>query len=61
MICLVYDVSNKDSFGHLKFWYDKCKDVFANNKKTMGRWERDIYKPILKIRDLCFVKLKSNF
>ncbi len=36
MICIVFDITNKDSFGHSKFWYDKVKEVFQDNKKIIG-------------------------
>ena len=37
MICLVYDITNKESFGHTKFWYEKVKEIFLNNKKVIGK------------------------
>ncbi len=37
MVCIVYDVSNKDSFGHCKFWYDKVLEAFPNDKKVIGK------------------------
>ena len=37
MICLVYDITNKESFGHTKFWYEKVREIFLNNKKIIGR------------------------
>ena len=36
MVCLVYDVNNKDTFGHLKFWYDNVKQVFMHDKHIIG-------------------------
>lgn len=36
MIVLVYDVSNKDSFGHIKFWYEKAKESFLYDKEIIG-------------------------
>jgi Ras-related protein Rab-1A len=36
MICIVFDITNKDSFGHSKFWLDKVKEVFQDNKKVIG-------------------------
>ena len=38
MICIVFDITNKDSFGHSKFWYDKVKDIFQDNKKIIGKF-----------------------
>jgi GTPase SAR1 family protein len=32
MICIVFDITNKDSFGHTKFWYDRVKEVFGDNE-----------------------------
>jgi hypothetical protein len=37
MICLVFDITNKESFGHTKFWYEKVNEILkANNKKIIG-------------------------
>ena len=36
MICLVYDVNNKESYGHVRFWYDKVKDAFPPEKSIIG-------------------------
>lgn len=36
MVVLVYDVSNKDSFGHIKFWYEKAKEAFLYDKEVIG-------------------------
>ena len=36
MVCIVYDVNNKESFGHCKFWYEKVKEVFLHDKKVIG-------------------------
>jgi len=38
MVCLVFDLSNKDSFGHIKFWYEKVKEIFSNDKKMIGNF-----------------------
>lgn len=37
MICLVYDITNRESFGHVKFWHEKSKEIFINNKKMIGK------------------------
>ena len=36
MVCLVFDITNKESFGHLRFWYEKVKDFFDADKKPLG-------------------------
>ena len=36
MVCIVYDVNNKESFGHCKFWLDKVLEAFSNEKKVIG-------------------------
>ncbi|CAF1030303.1 unnamed protein product [Brachionus calyciflorus] len=36
MIVLVFDLSNKESFGHVKFWYEKAKETFLYDKPIIG-------------------------
>lgn len=40
MICIVFDITNKDSFGHSKFWFDKVNEVLNergnDGKKIIG-------------------------
>jgi hypothetical protein len=43
MICLVYDIANKDSFGHIRFWYDKVKQIFENDKKIIGKYLKFVF------------------
>lgn len=37
MVCLVYDVNNKESYGHIRFWYEKVKEVFPPEKSLIGK------------------------
>ena len=36
MVCLIYDITNKESFGHCKYWLEKVKDMFSSDKKMIG-------------------------
>ena len=48
MMCLMFDVSNKESFGHIKFWYEKVKNEFQNDKNIIG----NIFKCVFNVYEL---------
>ena len=38
MFVIVFDITNKESFGHVKFWQEKLKEMFSQNKKMIGKF-----------------------
>ncbi len=36
MFCIVYDITNKDSFKNANFWYEKMKEFFDKQQKIPG-------------------------
>ena len=37
MVCIVYDITNKESLKHVGLWYEKLNQFFENsNKKIIG-------------------------
>ena len=35
MVCIVYDITNKETLKHVGYWFDKIKQFFENSNKIL--------------------------